>query len=126
MRHVASNYLTRTFIALIALATVGCSGYSEDVFVRQNKAAATLARMTMVSEPHHPEWLDNIYAAEDRLQSACGAIRHVALKRMNDETVSFDMQLDAVLALEICHNETTRIEDFIRLEATDSAKLTLN
>lgn len=126
MRHVAINSLTKNFIALIALTTVGCSGYSEDVFVRQNKAAATLARMTMVSEPHHPEWLDNVYAAEDRLQRACGALRHVALKRMNDESVSFDMQLEALLALEICQNETIRIEDFIRLEATDSARLTLN
>lgn len=105
--------LRSTLVASATLAVAACSQSGERVFTRQNQAASALATMGMEAETRSPEKLDLIYAAETQLHEACEPLRTVASQRMTGEDVGIDTQFVALISLDRCETETSRVEGFI-------------
>jgi hypothetical protein len=114
-----------SFAILMAVAVVSC-GTGEKVFTRQNQAASALATMVMEAEAKSPAAADSLYEAESQLHEACAPLREIASRRMSGETVGLDSHLIALVSLDRCESETTRIEDFIRLGSPTLARTFLS
>jgi hypothetical protein len=103
-----------TFAILLGVAVVSC-GTGEQVFTRQNQAASALATMVMEAEAKSPTAAESLYEAESQLHEACAPLGEIASRRMGGETVGLDSHLIALVSLDRCESETTRIENFILL-----------
>ena len=126
MPRTAFKAVSRYSLALAAtLAVSACAETGEKVFTRQNQAASALATMGMEAETRNPDKLNSIYAAETQLHDACEPLRSIASRRMMGETVGIDTQLVAFMSLDRCENETTRAEDFIRIDNPTVARIYL-
>jgi hypothetical protein len=116
MHSTAIYAITRfSFAILIATVVASCGGTGEKVFTRQNQAASALATMVMDAEAKSPAAVDGLYEAESQLHEACAPLREIASRRMTGETVGLDTHLIALVSMDRCESETTRIEEFIRL-----------
>jgi len=105
--------LRSTFVVSATLVVAACAQSGEQVFTRQNQAASALATMGMEAESKSPEKLDRIYAAESQLHDACEPLRTVASRQMTGEDVGIDTQLVALISMDRCETETSRVEGFI-------------
>jgi hypothetical protein len=111
-----------SFAILIAAVVASCGGTGEKIFTRQNQAASALATMAMEAEVKSPAAVDSLYEAESQLHEACAPLREIASRRMSGETVGLESHLIALVSLDRCESETTRIEDFIRLGSPTVAR----
>jgi hypothetical protein len=117
--------LRSTFVITAALAATACSQSGERVFTRQNQAASALATMGMEAETRSPDKLDRIYAAETQLHEACEPLRTVASRQMTGDDVGIDTQLVALISLNRCETETSRVEGFIWTDNPTVARIYL-
>jgi hypothetical protein len=114
MPRIALHAVSRSTLALAVTASVAACSYSgETVFTRQNQAASALATMGMEAEAKNSVNLDRIYAVETQLHEACAPLRDIASRRMIGEEVGIDSELEALVSLDRCAMETTRVESFI-------------
>lgn len=126
MRRIGLHAMARNALLLGVAATVSACAYSiENVFTRQNQAAAALAMMGIEAEAQNLPKLDMIYAAEAQLHEACAPLRTIALRRINGESTGIDSELLAMFTLGRCTTKTDEVESFIRLEAPPIARLYL-
>lgn len=110
-----NTVIRATLVSAAVLAVAACAQTGERVFTRQNQAASALATLGMEAETKSPRKidLDMIYDAEDQLHEACAPLRKVASTRMMGRDVAIDTQLVALVSLDRCETETTRVEGFI-------------
>lgn len=130
MWQVLRNSAVKISLFVVLILTTSCAsltrGHGEEVFTSQHRAITAITEAIQVAELENPEIVDELYAAEDELNEACGPLQEVGSLKIIDKTVSFFLKLTSIFSLNSCEEKAREVEELIWRLDPETARYYLN
>ncbi len=98
---------------VVALGACALGERAETLYLRQHRAAATLAETIALKEERDPPLADALYTAEADLNEACEPLRRAGYLRLQAEEVDDELGWAIVNSLETCAAKTEATETLL-------------